>query len=141
MGRELEGIKTRQLVHLGETALLGPKRSHRQFALVFFVCLFCFVLFLNTVCCSSKQRKARQERDFAGEGTGLVNGSRACGLNPTSPVGTASCWHWNGGRAGSTRGMPNCACVIYETSISHGLSPLSLAGWWEITDIAMAIYL
>ena len=43
MGRELEGIKTRQLVHLGETALLGPKRSHRQFALVFFVCLFCFV--------------------------------------------------------------------------------------------------
>lgn len=37
--------------------------------------------------------------------------------------------------------MPNCAWVIYEASISHGLSPLSLAGWWEITDIAMAIYL
>lgn len=71
----------------------------------------------------------------------MVNGSRACGLNPTSPVGAAFAGTGIGIGQGTSEGYPIVPGLFMKHPLAMVSAPLSLAGWWEITDIAMAIYL
>lgn len=57
--------------------------------------------------------------------------SRTCGLNPTSPVGTFSRWHWNWG---GEEGTPGCCQNVPGLFMKHPLAMaqalLGLSGWW-----------
>lgn len=119
-GRELEGIKTSQLVHLGKQPCWGQRGPTGN--LPWFVFFFFLI-----------QSAVQAEKSQMGKGPcwrGDPGGEWFKGLWPQPHLssGCSFCWHWNRDRAGNIRGIPNCAWVIYEASISNGLSPPE-PGW------------